>query len=143
MTKQIFHIDRFGWDVVVFYDVMPRDADVVLRELQIIADNKESVLRANKLIQKGDYNTGFTYSNYEQRRSVMAISRTEDAMQFYNTLQHEQRHLETHIAKAFNLDPFGEELCYLAGDIAMKMFSVCGSMLCDCCRKKYRVPLHM
>lgn len=141
MIRQDFFIDKFGWNVVAFYDVKPKDANIVLKELRMLASASETRM-IEEFISEGNYNTGFTYSNPTLKASVVSIGETTDARQFYNTLQHEQRHLETHIAKAYNLDPYGEELCYLAGDIAMSMFSACRELLCDCCRKKYRLPLY-
>lgn len=49
---------------------------------------------------------------------------------------HERAHLVTHIAGASGIEPEGEEICYLAGEIASKMFDVSHKFICaDCLRR--------
>lgn len=138
MIRQEFNIGRYGWHVTVFYDVTPNDTGRVMRALRNVTGEQSDLEDAYSQMMSGRFNEGFTCVNRQERETVMAIGRTADARQFYNTLQHEQRHLETQIARTFRLDPYGEEICYLAGDIASSMFPACKELLCDCCRNKYR-----
>lgn len=66
----------------------------------------------------------------------MVIACTSSADEFANSLQHEQRHLERHIAESIGIDPYSEDASYLAGDISAAMFPCAKKLLCDGCRQK-------
>lgn len=68
----------------------------------------------------------------------MVIGITSSAAQFQNSYDHERKHLEAHIAAALGIDPWGEEICYLSGEIGQLMFEKARLMLCDCdcCKHK-------
>ena len=40
-----------------------------------------------------------------------------------------------HIARVDNIDPFGEELAYLAGEIGLQTFPIAKRFLCEHCRE--------
>lgn len=79
--------------------------------------------------------TGLTYSNYSTHETVMVIGINSSAEEFMNSFCHERKHLEMHIAKAFDLNPWGEEVAYLSGKIGQKMYRVAKKFLCEHCRK--------
>lgn len=81
--------------------------------------------------------TGVTYSNYDLRESVMVISRTSSYYEFSNSLKHETRHLEDHIAIANNMQMGGEEVAYLSGYIGKVLAKDIRMFICDCnCHEK-------
>ena len=61
------------------------------------------------------------------------IGRASSVFEFQNTYDHEKGHVTMHIAKALGIDPFGEELQYLAGDIGRKTYPVARMYLCAGC----------
>lgn len=77
-----------------------------------------------ELLRRSAENTGITYTNRKLRTSVLVIGEASSPAEFLNSLAHESRHLEAHIAQMLGLDPFGEEICYIAGEIAAKMFGI-------------------
>lgn len=128
MLRYTFHIPRYEWHVTIYYGASQDDSPTLLRELESSGCAGAFLHAASEQLKSGNLNTGLTYSNFDRHITIISIGRATSPMQLLNTLQHEQRHLETHIAKTFRLDPFGEEICYLAGDVAEKTFPVCFEM---------------
>lgn len=55
----------------------------------------------------------------------MVIGKQDSKSQLINTIAHESRHLQQHIADADGLDESGEEVCYLIGAINQIIFDYC------------------
>ncbi len=129
------HIYLYGWDweIIAFYDVVPSDADAVLMALKRYDCPHHLMRRATRNLMAGKLNNGLTYTNNARRASVMVIGRTSDAAQFWNTLDHEKGHLAEHIAQKIHLDPEGEEIEYLRGLIAEKVYPEAIQFLCSGC----------
>lgn len=85
-------------------------------------------------LSEGNLNTGLTYSNFQNRKTVMVLSLTSTPEQFQNSLDHEKGHLCCHILQVLGIDPYGEEAQYLSGYIGQKMFPVAKHFLCEHCR---------
>lgn len=85
-------------------------------------------------IRSNTYNTGFTYSNFKNKCSIVIIGLTSSPEQFQNTFDHEKGHVAMHIASAYDLDLYGEDFQYLVGEIGQKMFRKAKRFLCEHCR---------
>lgn len=70
----------------------------------------------------GEKNTGFTYSDFNKRKSIVGISETTSKAQFLNTVMHEVKHVQSHICKYYHVDEDSEEAAYLVGYIVQKMY---------------------
>ena len=137
MIHQSITLPKYGdWTVDVYYGVTHFDADEIMENLYNIGCPSEHAYTAYQNITNGDKNTGLTYSNYHNRQSVVVIGVADNPAEFINTLTHEQMHLATHIGKTYGMDMYGEEVCYLVGKIAEKMFAISSKFLCKCCRNK-------
>lgn len=137
MIVQDIYLPEYDWHCRVFYSVTTYWVEDILNELQGIGCEGDQLGRAKRNLKAGRLNTGLTYSNRRRGESVMVIAKTSSADEFAHSYDHEKGHLAKHIALAYDIDPYGEEFQYLAGDIAKKMFSVAKMFLCDCCRKKF------
>lgn len=91
MIRQDIDIAGY-WDVVVFYNV----------------DTPE-------------LNQGFTYTDTIERKSVVVIGNTDSLQQFYNTVVHEAKHLQSAICRYYDVSENSEDAAYLIGYIVMKM----------------------
>ena len=69
----------------------------------------------------GKKNTGFTYTDFNKRKSVVGISRTTSQEQFFNTLTHEVKHVQSHICRYYHVKEDSEDAAYLTGYIIQKM----------------------
>lgn len=124
MIKQLFRIDKYDWKVVVLYEIDYRDTDYVIDTLKMMNAPDYIIRNAYKNVNDGNYNTGFIYSDYDEKRSIIVISKTTSNKELIDTIVHEANHLQSHIATVFNLDEKGEEVCYLIGNIVKTMYKV-------------------
>ena len=136
MIVQDIYLPHYDWHCTVFYSVSTYWVNEILRDLRAIGCHGKDYKTAKKSLELGKLNTGLTYSNMKMRESIMVIAKTSSASEFAHSYDHEKGHLAKHIALAMDIDPFGEELQYLSGDISKKMFPVAKAFMCECCRKK-------
>lgn len=90
---------------------------------------------AVSLMEDGELNTGFLYSNRDELRAIGVIGPTTSGAEFIDTLVHEVHHLAVAVASVLGVDLEGETPAYIAGD-AMRAFAdeVC-RLGCDHCRE--------
>lgn len=77
----------------------------------------------------GKKNAGFTYTDFDRRKSIIGISKTTSQEQFLNTLVHEAKHVQSHICKYYNVEEDSEAAAYLIGYIIQKMHRVFRDMI--------------
>lgn len=77
----------------------------------------------------GKRDTGFTHTDFNKRRSIVSISLSSSKEQFFNTLVHEIKHLQSHICKYYNVEEDSESAAYLSGYIAQKIYKSVRSFL--------------
>ena len=70
----------------------------------------------------GERDTGFTYTDFNKKKSIVGISLTTSEEQFFNTLAHEIKHVQSHICKYYNVEESSEDAAYLIGYIAQRMY---------------------
>lgn len=69
----------------------------------------------------GEKDTGFTYTDYKKRKSIVGISISSSHKQFFNTMMHEVKHVQSHICQYYDVDEDSEEAAYLVGYIVERM----------------------
>ena len=132
MKRQTIYIPEYQWKVYVYYDTTPYDTDELIHKLYSLGCSEDSILRTRKQLLGGEYNNGFTYTNRALKRSVVSLGRSSDFTQFLNSFVHELHHLSTHIAQANGIPLDGEDVCYLSGSIAQKMYPILIHYLTRC-----------
>lgn len=70
----------------------------------------------------GKKNTGFTHTDFNKKRSIVGISNCSSKEQFFNTLIHEVKHVQSHICKYYNVKENSENAAYLIGYIVQKIY---------------------
>lgn len=133
---QEFTLEKWDWFVRVFYVVDSLPIDFIINELRRIGSDIEDIDSA--LITLDKINSGITYSNLEQRKSVIVIGATSCPAEFANSYDHEKFHLAMHIAKTDKIDPFSENLAYLIGDIGYETFKIAKRFMCEHCREEIK-----
>lgn len=136
MITQEFILDRRYWKVYVYYDVTSRDTTKIVTRLYEIGFPRNYITSAYATLNSNKLNQGLTQTNNRLKTSVVVFTKTSNASQFVNSFVHEIGHVSNHIARTYNLDLNGEEVQYIAGDIAQEMFKRCHTLMCDCCRKR-------
>lgn len=134
MLRQWIYIPRYDWEVVVYYESTARDASYILRELDDIGVDDETYFMAADNLESGLTDTGLTYSNMSERVSVIVLSKTSSKAEFANTWFHELIHCANHIAKANGLDPMGEPIAYVGGELARSMQPIASRLMCPTCK---------
>ena len=132
---QEFRLENWDWFVKVFYVVDYIPIDFLIDELKDLGCNQDDIGDAMEVLGSGKDNRGITFSNDIDRESIIVIGETSCPAQFSNSFDHEKLHLVMHIARVNDIDPFGEELAYLAGEIGLSTFPVAKHFLCEHCRK--------
>ncbi len=133
MIRQYIRLERAnGWKITCFYAVTHYEVEEIMRSLESAGAGEDSLQTAYENLSSGSKNTGLCYSG--NGMSVLVISVASSASEFCNSLFHEVHHLSTHIAESLGYDLMGEDVCYLAGEIAEEMFPVAKEFLCEHCR---------
>lgn len=136
MIRQIIYLEDWKWVIKVFYETEIWNARLILQQLEHMGCSDRALASAEDNLTSGKKNTGLTYSNVEDRTTLVAISCTTSANEFANTFYHEVMHCAFHIAGALGIDPYSEEFGYLSGAISSQLFRVAKKFMCDCCRNK-------
>lgn len=134
MIRQKIHIHRYKWDVLVCYDTDWRDASVVLDTLEAIGIDEQTFRSAERNVVSGLQDTGLTYSNTDERVSIVVLSKASSNAEFANTWFHEVLHCAVHIAKASGLDCGGEAIAYVGGELARDMQPIAARLMCPTCK---------
>ena len=77
----------------------------------------------------GQKNTGFTYTDFTKCKSIIGISKTTSQEQFFNTIVHEAKHVQSHICKYYNVKEDSEDAAYLIGYIVQQMHKCFRNMI--------------
>ena len=132
MKRQRIYVEDYDWVVEVFYDTRREDAPEILSVLRRYGCSGSDLINSRDSLTNGQPNTGLTYSNSWRRESVMVIGATSSLAEFLNTWQHEMTHLQRHICKEFDINPYSEEAAYLAGGLAQQMYPLLSVFMCGC-----------
>lgn len=122
MILQTIVLGDDGWNLIVLYNASLLYKDEIVELLQR-ADCPSVDIRAALLVLRNK-NTGFTYSNVNERISIVCISEATSAEQFMSTVVHESKHVQSHICSYYDINEKGEEAAYLIGYIARRMYKV-------------------
>lgn len=140
MIRQLIYLPKFQWRITAYYAVSCYWTRDIMSELYRLGANRSVLDSAFENMISCSLNTGLCYSNPVQRESLIVIAKTSTAAEFFNSFEHEFQHLKGHIASAMNLDPNGEDVAYMSGELAREIYPRVRHLLCDCCRN-YRPHL--
>lgn len=141
MIIQDIYLPKYKWSVRVYYAVNDYYSDEILEKLLEYNPTVAEYNSVKELMENYEYNTGFTFSDYRKKQSLMVIGLTTSPSEFQNTFDHEKGHLAIHIAKYYDIDPYGEEYQYLTGDIGKKLFPIARKFMCKHCKQELTMDL--
>lgn len=122
------------WVVDFLFVIGKYDIEGVLSCLYDIKASVSVMSRAERIMESGKMNRGFTFANPDLRRALVVIGPTTSGKQFLNTFTHEVRHLADAIARSIGYDLDAEGPAYLTGDAAMSLAEVVCELGCMHCR---------
>ena len=82
-------------------------------------------------LELGELNAGFTHTNFKKKLSIIGVGKATSKKQFFNTIIHEAKHLQSHICMYYDIPEDGEQAAYLIGYIAMKIYKPISKYLCQ------------
>ena len=121
MRRQDFAIGDTGWWFTVFHEAMPDELGDVAATLIDAGESTRNVADAISVLQKP--NTGYTYTNYYNKRVVSVIGHATSARQLANTLAHELKHIVEHLSTYYDVSPKSEQSGYLQGYVGARMIT--------------------
>ena len=134
MIVRKIHIPEADWNVCMYFALDTYYVEDIMQSLCDIGCDSQRARQAYENMMADKKNTGFTYSNYRNRESVMVVSKTTSASEMFNTTIHELVHLASHIAHACDYEPTGETIAYIIGDLAKEIYPDISHLLCEECR---------
>lgn len=137
MLVQTLYLEEYDWTVTVYYAVDRYYTDEILIKLDDLNVNGVDYQKTKKSLESNELNTGFTYTNFRYKESIVVIGLTTSAAEFQDTFDHEKGHLITHIGTYYHFDPYGENWQYLTGAIGKALFPYAHLFLCDKCRQDF------
>lgn len=72
-------------------------------------------------LEATELDTGFAYSCYNNKLSIIVVHKAFSIEEFINTFEHEKNHLEMHICEALDVNPYSEEAAHISGGIAQQV----------------------
>lgn len=114
-VRQQFKMDKFDWDVTIYYTVDEDQKMEIFGELMRLECDKNTLDSIVKNLDKARNDTGFTYSSFKHQCSIIVIHKASSIGEFINTFEHEKNHLEMHICEALEINPYSEEAAHMSG----------------------------
>ena len=133
MIQRNLEIGR--WHVEFYFCPDGYDIDVILDRLFDFGASGEKMRRALNLMETGQPNRGFTFTNPYDRVAIVVIGPTTSGKQFQNSLSHEIRHLANGIAESLGIALDSEHPSYMTGDAVMELADVVCELGCRNCRE--------
>lgn len=130
MIRQQFRLERCGWVVTIYYAVHGYYPERIIEELKRIGIRGKKLEDARRNLYSGEVDEGLAYVNNGEAVGVIGIA--SEAAQYADSIQHEVMHLALFIGRAMGLDPYGEEVCYIGGEIARKMWPKSKMLTSEC-----------
>lgn len=121
--RQRFNIGKYNWDVEIYYTVDEKQKTEIITELKELHPNKETFEKLERNLLNAELDTGFIYSSFYKRSSIIVIHKASSIGEFINTFVHEKNHLEMHICEALDINPYSEEAAILSGETAMQILN--------------------
>ena len=118
MMEQNLHIKEIGWSLRIFY--CPKTASqrsIVLQRLFDAGCTGKNYRRAMALLNRGALNIGLTYTNKDERKTIIVVGCSSDIAEFVNTLTHEINHFIEHVMEALHIESGTEDEAYFAGEL--------------------------
>lgn len=135
MIRATLYLPHYDWVIYAYIAVHEYYTYEILDKMREIGADRYYLSKAHKNLTAGELNNGLTYSNPNTRETVWVTEITSSAAEFFNSIVHEIRHLQQHIANEFHIDQNSEDVCYLCGEIALRLFPYVKGLLCEHCRK--------
>ena len=121
--RQHFKIRKYDWNVVINYTVDEQQKTDIVTELKELQPDKQTFEKLERNLMNAELDTGFIYSSFYKKFSIIVIHKASSIGEFINTFVHEKNHLEMHICEALDINPYSEEAAILSGEPSMQILN--------------------
>lgn len=135
MIRQVAYLPEYDWVIKAYFSVSSYWTDEIMAELAFAGADEEQMWKSYYSLSSGNLDEGICFSGADARTSILVVAKTSSAAEFYNSTTHEFCHLAAQIAHIVGVDPSGEEVAYMVGEMARDFYPHVKHLLCDCCRK--------
>ena len=119
MIAKWIDIDGGAWNIVVNYDVTPKDWPYIEKQLYAINATDGDIDKAYRKFYNP--NEAFTISDDRERMSLVCIGWTTSRAEYHNSVVHEIDHVQRDVMEYYDVDCGSEDAAYLQGYIAQEM----------------------
>lgn len=130
MIRQSITLDHYDWNIDIFYSIHGYYVGEIVKKLVSIGIRGSKLLKAKELLKEDKVNTGLTY--VKDGNAVCVIGKASSAEQYADSIQHEIMHLAIFIAQEEEIPLDDEEVCYIGGEIARKMWPKTKLLTSEC-----------
>lgn len=120
-ARQQFIVNKYDWEVAIYYTVDEEQKPEIMECLEKMGCEGETLKSIESNLYKAAPDTGFIYSSFLRRQSLLVIHKASSIGEFFNTFEHEKNHLEMHICEALDINPYSEKAAHLSGDLAQQI----------------------
>ena len=121
--RQQFKIRKYDWNVVIYYTVDEQQKTDIVTEIKELKPDKQTFEKLERNLMNAELDTGFIYSSFYKKSSLIVIHKASSIGEFINTFVHEKNHLEMHICEALDINPYSEEAAIFSGELAMQILN--------------------
>ena len=104
--------------MTIYYGIDEGQKVEVNSVLEKIECDQRTLKSIRRNLDEAKLDTGFCYSNFANKSSVIVVHKASSIGEFINTFEHEKNHLEMHICEALDINPYSEEAAHFSGDLA-------------------------
>jgi hypothetical protein len=116
--RQNFKIEKYNWSIIIYYTVNDTERKEIIDMLEGLDCNSRTLESIKTNLTEAKLDTGFVYSSYNKKCSIVVIHKASSIGEFINTFEHEKNHLEMHICEALDINPYSEEAAHMSGNLA-------------------------
>ena len=127
-------IRQHHWRVTIFLECRAEDAGFILAQIARLSPSPDTLRSIARNLTQSHLNSGLTFTSRTMRETMMVISATTSAEEFFNTFLHELQHAEGHILPELGIPPTSEQAAYFRGGLARDIYPHIKHLLCECCR---------
>ncbi len=121
MIHYTVYLEKYLWEIEVYIVIEKPNIDTITNSLRKLRCSNKVIHQAHEnLMSDGD--SGFTYTDLEEHKSLVVINKSSNMQEFINTYNHEKNHVEMHICEVLGIDPYSERAAYLSGELAQRLF---------------------
>lgn len=117
-VKQSLEFDKYNWHIWIYYTVNSTYKQEIIKKLEEISCSDDILSSIKDNLSACTVDTGFTYSNYYTRFTIMVIHKASSIGEFVNTFEHEKDHVLMHICEALDINPYSEEAAHAMGELS-------------------------